>query len=81
MVRRLLGARPPAPADVGAGAYAAPVIILEAIAETLPPDHTGVDPDRRTLELEARGETYEAARAALDAQVPGGQRLVWLRSR
>lgn len=57
------------------------MIILEAIAETLPPDHTGVDPDRRTLELEARGETYEAARAALDAQVPGGHRLVWLRSR
>lgn len=53
---------------------------LQAFVETIPPDHTGVDPNREVEEVEAHGETYEAARAALDAQIPDGRRLVWVRS-
>lgn len=82
MVRDVPRARPPAawPPGVGAGTYAAAVITLQAIVETVPPDHTGVDPDRQVRDVEVRGETYEAARAALDAQVPDDHRLVWVRT-
>lgn len=82
MVRDVLRARAPAarPPGVGGGAYAAAVITLQAIVETVPPDHTGVDPDRQVRDVEVRGETYEAARDALEAQVPDGHRLVWVRT-
>lgn len=70
--------RPPA-LGVGAGPYAAAVIFLEARAEQLPPA-PDVDPDGEAYELKAEGESYEAARAALDAQVPDGHRLIWVRS-
>ncbi|WP_147794787.1 hypothetical protein [Cellulomonas sp. Y8] len=55
------------------------MIVLHALAETVPPDHTGVDPDRRTSQLEGRGEDYDAAMAALREQVPDGMRLIWVR--
>lgn len=65
---------------MSAGVYAAAVTTLQALVETVPPDHTGVDPDRMVEQVEVEGETYEAARAALDARVPGGHRLVWVRT-
>lgn len=55
------------------------MIFLKARAEQLPPS-PDVDPDGEAYELKAEGESYEAARAALDAQVPGGHRLIWVRT-
>lgn len=56
------------------------VIVLHALAETVPPDHTGIDPDRRTTQLEGRGATYEEAMTALrDALPQAGMRLIWVR--
>ncbi len=55
------------------------MIVLHALAETVPPDHTGVDPDRRTMQLEGRGSTYEAAMTALREALPEEIRLIWAR--
>ncbi|WP_431836525.1 hypothetical protein [Cellulomonas sp. Y8] len=55
------------------------MIVLHALAETVPPDHTGVDPDRRTMPLEGRGGTYDEAMAALREQLTDGMRLIWVR--
>ncbi|WP_213283472.1 hypothetical protein [Cellulomonas hominis] len=57
------------------------MIELLALAETTPPDHTGVHPERQTTQLEAKGDTYDAALQALHAQVPDGYRLVHVRRR
>lgn len=55
------------------------MIVLHALAETVPPDHTGVDADRRTTQLEGRGATYEEAMTACATLCRRGMRLIWVR--
>lgn len=47
--------------------------------ETIPPDHTGINPDRRTREVDVEAATYEQAREQLTADLPEGWRIVWVR--
>ncbi|GEL48058.1 hypothetical protein CHO01_31740 [Cellulomonas hominis] len=52
------------------------MITVIAQIETIPPDHTGVDPDRQADEIKASGQTYEEARDAIAARVPAGWRAI-----
>lgn len=49
---------------------------VHAVIETIPPDHTGVDPDREQREVFADAATYEQARDRLVAELPAGWRIV-----
>lgn len=48
--------------------------------ETIPPDHTGVDPDRETDQLRVQGESYDDAMARLRSGLREGWRIVWVRT-
>lgn len=48
--------------------------------ETIPPDHTGVDPDRQIREVRVDADTYTEGRDAIFGQVPEGWRVMWLRT-
>jgi hypothetical protein len=48
--------------------------------ETIPPDHTGVDPDRPLREIRVEVGTYEEAREHGVAELPGGWQSIWIRT-
>lgn len=52
---------------------------LRAMLETIPPDHTGIHPDRQTREVDVVAATYEQARDQLAADLPEGWRVIWVR--
>jgi len=56
------------------------VITVIAQIETIPPDHTGIDPDRKADEIRATGESYKEARDAVVAQIPDGWRAISYRT-
>ena len=53
---------------------------VRAKIETIPPDHTGVDPDRQKREVTVEGATYDQARDRIFAQLPDGWRVLHLRT-
>lgn len=53
---------------------------LEALVETIPPDNTGSDPQRRTETLTVTADTYAEAYAQVRDQIPDGWRLVHVRT-
>ncbi len=51
-----------------------------AMLETIPPDHTGVHPDRQTREVRVEADTYTEGRDVIFGQVPEGWRVMWMRT-
>lgn len=55
-------------------------ITVTAIAETIPPDHTGVGHDPQQREVRATADTYSDALDKLRADLPDGFRLCWVKT-
>lgn len=51
-----------------------------AMIETIPPDDTGVEPDRLAREVRQDGETYEQAKERIFDALPDGWRVINLRT-
>ena len=47
--------------------------------ETLPPDQTGAPVDRQTREVSVDAATYESGRDEIEASLPDGWRVMWMR--
>lgn len=50
-----------------------------AMLETVPPDQKGQATDRQTREVSVDAGTYEAGREEIEAGVPDGWRVMWMR--